>query len=77
MLDMRLYFDLTNHEYTLPDVYGIEVSDVDEARRVALDLIRKLREEDPSTADDWSGWRLSAVDPVGAVVLTLDLHSLA
>jgi hypothetical protein len=74
---MRLYFDLSNHRQTLPDVHGVEVSDVDEARQVALEIIQHLREEDPSAAQDWSGWTISAVDPAGAVVFTLDLDSAA
>ncbi len=74
---MRLYFDLKNDPYTLPDVYGVEVSDLDEARRVALEMIRTLRAEDPAAAQDWSGWQISVVDETGAVVFTLDLDHLA
>ena len=74
---MRLYFDLRNHRYTLPDVYGVEVADLDEARRVALEMIRTLRAEDPAAAQDWSGWQISVVDETGAVVFTLDLDNLA
>ena len=74
---MRLYFDLRDAEHTLPDVYGIEVSDMDAAWCVALGMIRKLREEDPAVAQDWSGWTVSAVDPTGAVVFTLNLDSVA
>jgi hypothetical protein len=74
---MRLYFDLRDSEHTLPDVYGVEVSDLDEARRVALEMIRKLRDENPSVTQDWSGWTISAVDPAGAVVFTLDLDRVA
>jgi hypothetical protein len=74
---MRLYFDLRDSEHTLPDVYGVEVSGVDEARQVALTMIRKLRQEDPAHAQDWSGWTISAVDPAGAVVFTLNLDRVA
>ena len=74
---MHLYFDLRDPEYTLPDVYGVEVSDMAEAWRVALAMIGKLRQEDPSAARDWSGWTLSVVDPAGAVVFTINLDSLA
>jgi hypothetical protein len=70
---MHLYFDLEDTEHTLPDVHGVEVSDVDEARQVTLAIIHKLRQEDPAQAHDWSGWKVSAVDPTGAVVFMLDL----
>jgi len=73
---MRLYFDLRDRQFTLPDVDGVEVSDVDEAECVALSMIRKLRQEDPSLAQDWSGWKVSAVDPTGAVVFMLDLDAI-
>ncbi len=73
---MHLYFDLKDSEHTLPDVHGVEVSDIHEAWRVALEMTRKLRQEDPSAAEDWSGWTISAVDPFGTVVFMLDLDSI-
>jgi hypothetical protein len=73
---MRLYFDLKDSQYSLPDMNGVEVSDVDEAQRVALATIHRLRQEDPSAARDWSGWKVSAVDPAGAVVFALDLDRI-
>ena len=73
MDDMRLYFDLRDKKYTLPDVHGVEVSDLYQARRVALTMLQKLRRKDPSVAQDWSGWSLSVVDPTGAVVFSIDL----
>ncbi len=73
---MRLYFHLRTHQYTLPDVYGVEVSDVDEAWRVALEMIRTLRQEDPSAAQNWSGWKVSVVDAAGTVAFAIDLDSV-
>ena len=73
---MRLYFDLRDHQYTLPDVYGVEVAELEDAGRVALDMVRKLRQKNPSAAQDWSGWTISAVDPTGAVVFTVNLDSV-
>jgi hypothetical protein len=49
---------------------------VKKARRVALEMIRKLRQEDPSVAQDRSGWRIIA-DTTGSVVLAIDLDSVA
>src|SRR5215212_8738412 len=70
---MRLYFDLLNGGTLMPDVHGVEVSDLDEAHRAALAMIRMLRQEDPSAAQDWSGWRLDAINPAGTVVFTIHL----
>ena len=72
----RLYFDLRGHQRMLPDVHGVEVADLDEARQVALRMIRKLRQDSPTAALDWSGWTISAVDPAGAVVFTINLDSV-
>jgi hypothetical protein len=74
---MRLYFDLGDGRRTIPDVDGVEVPNLDGARRIVLDAIRELREEDPSITWDWSGWRLSVVDSAGTVVLTIDLDGAA
>ena len=70
---MRLHFDLRDKQYTLPDVHGVEVSGLDQARRVTLEMLQKLRREDPSVAQDWSGWTLSVVDPAGVVLFSIDL----
>jgi hypothetical protein len=72
---MRLYFDLSGPQYTLPDLYGVEVSDLEQARQVALEIIGKLRHVDSSVAQHWSGWKVSVVDEAGTVVLTVDLDS--
>jgi hypothetical protein len=74
---MRLYFDLRDTGMLIPDVCGIEVFDLDEARRAALEIIRTLRQENPSVAQDWSGWTMNAVDPAGAVVFAIDLDRVA
>lgn len=73
--DMRLYFDLRDKQYTLPDVEGVEVSDIAQAKRVALELVLKLHQDDASAAQDWSGWRLNVVDAAGVVVFSIDLDS--
>jgi hypothetical protein len=52
------------------------VSDMAEAWRVALEMIRKLRQEDLSTAQDWLDWTLSAVDPAGVAVFTINLAAV-
>ena len=71
--DMRLYFDLNDKQHTLPDVEGVEVSDITQARRVALEMIRKIQQQDRSAAQDWSGWTLNVVDAAGVIVFSIDL----
>ena len=73
---MRLYFDLTNSEQTIPDVHGIEVAGVEQARRAALEMIQQLRDDDPAMAQDWSGWTLRAVDAAGEVVFAIALDGI-
>jgi hypothetical protein len=71
---MRIYFNLRDKQgHILPDLEGVEVDDVDWAQRVALEMIRKLREEKTSVAQDWSGWTLNIVDDGGVVVISIDL----
>ena len=72
---MRLHFHLLDHQDSIADVEGVEVDDVDRAKAAALATLEELRQEDASTARDWSGWSLNATDPVGRVVFSLDLDS--
>ena len=72
---MRLYFDLRNDQDTLRDVEGLQVADLAQARRVASEMIQELRQEDPSLAQEWSGWTLHVTDTAGRVLFTLDLDS--
>ena len=71
--DMRLYFDLKDKQHTLPDVEGIEVSDIAQARLVALEMVRKFRQQNGSAAQEWSGWTLNVVDAAGVIVFSIDL----
>jgi hypothetical protein len=73
---MRLYFHLRDKHRSIPDSEGVEVPDVAQARAAGLEMLRELREEDPSTAQEWSGWRLEATDAAGVVVFRIDLDSL-
>ena len=73
---MRLYFDLRSDRDTLPDLAGVEVADLAQARRVAMEMIQELRQEEPSVTQEWSGWTLHVTDTAGRVLFTLDLDSL-
>jgi len=70
---MRLYFDLRSHQHTRPDYQGAEVSDLAEARRVAVATIQELWQEDPSFVQEWSGWTLNVTDTAGRVLFSIDL----
>ena len=72
---MRLHFHLVDHQDSIPDVEGVEVDDVDHAKAAALATLEELRQEDASAAQDWSGWSLTATDPVGRVVFSINLDS--
>jgi hypothetical protein len=70
---MRVYFHLKGGAETIPDLNGVEVSDLEEARVQASRTIEELRQEDPLAAEDWSGWRLEATDGRGRALFSLDL----
>ncbi len=72
---MRLYFHLRDRDHFMPDAEGVEVDDLEQARAAALEMLRELRQEDPSAARGWSGWTLDATDAAGRVVFSLDLGS--
>ena len=73
---MRLYFHLRDKHHSIPDSDGVEVPDIDHARAASLEMLRELREENPSTAEEWSGWRLEATDATGVVVFRIDFDSI-
>jgi hypothetical protein len=71
----RLYFDLVNAHETLPDREGIEVDDVAQSKAAAVAMLDELRQEDASTAQEWSGWTLHVTDAAGCILFSLDLDS--
>jgi hypothetical protein len=71
----RLYFDLVNTHDSMPDREGIEVDDVSQAKAAIVAMVDELRQEDASTAQEWSGWTLNVSDDAGRVVFSLDLNS--
>ena len=70
---MRLYFHLIDNHDSLPDLEGVEATDLAQAKTAAVDLLRELQQEDASVARDWSGWRLDIADATGAVLGSIDL----
>lgn len=69
----RYCFNLTNGEEVIHDEEGIQLSDIQAALAAAVEVIRELLAEDPSTVDEWKGWRLEIVDEAGQVIESLSL----
>jgi hypothetical protein len=74
---MRVYFHLRTEHSSIPDVQGVEVTDLEQARADALELLCDFRQEDGCAVGDLSGWTLEATDAAGRVVFWLDLDSIA
>jgi hypothetical protein len=70
---VRLYFHLKDAHEMIPDLEGVEVVGVREARIQAIRAIQELRQNDASATRDWSGWTLVVADASGALVFSLDL----
>lgn len=70
---MRCYFNLVHADRRIPDLEGIEVGDVEQARAEAQMAVAELRQEDEFTTQDWEGWRLEVTDQAGTVVFTIRL----
>jgi hypothetical protein len=70
---MRCYFNLVHADRRIPDLEGIEVDDVEEARIEARKAVDEFRLEDEFIIQDWEGWRLEVTDPAGTVLFTIDL----
>ncbi len=70
---MRVYFHLSDGTDEMRDPDGVEVSDIERARALAVTAVRELRDEDRLSARDWSAWTLTMTDASGAVLLSLPL----
>jgi hypothetical protein len=72
---MRLYFHLTNGRDVVRDEDGIDVADVDAARREAQQAVEELRQEKDFDRRTWNGWRLEVTDASGVVLVRIGLSS--
>jgi hypothetical protein len=72
---MRCYFYLTDGDETIRDDHGVEVSDLESARRLALEAIVELRAADPHLVPQGAGWTLVAFDSTGAIVFIIPLDN--
>jgi hypothetical protein len=70
---VRIYFHLKSAHTVILDPEGVEVSDPQEARVQALEVIDELRQKD---AQSWSGWTLAATDAAGSVLFMVELTSI-
>jgi hypothetical protein len=68
---MRLFFHLTNGRDLILDEDGIEVADVEKARREAQETVEELNDE--FDRRDWTGWYLEVTDPSGVVLIRISL----
>jgi hypothetical protein len=72
---MRCYFHLVNGHELIPDDTGVEVADLEMAQRQALKAIQEIRDEVSQADEDWQGWRLNIVCPLGSVLFSIRLDT--
>lgn len=70
---MRCFFHLVSNHDEIVDNAGIEVQDLESAKTQALLAIEELRAEIGTEADDWFGWRLEIVCPLGTLLHSMQL----
>lgn len=70
---MRCYFHLVSNHDEILDHAGIEVHDLESAKAQALIAVEELRAEIGTEANDWSGWRLDIVCPLGTLLHSMQL----
>ena len=73
---MRCYFNLVNAHQTLTDHHGVEVEDLDQVRRLALEAAVEMIWKGEADIAGWRGWRMEATDASGAVLFTISLGAL-
>jgi hypothetical protein len=74
---MRCYFNLADASEVIRDRIGIEVSDPEQARAEALDVIREQRQADLVAAQEWRGWHLIGIDDTGQLLFSIPLDEPA
>lgn len=72
---MRFFFHLVNGAETIPDDTGVEASDLESATACALQVICELRQDVEHDTQEWGGWHLNIVCPLGKVLATIPLGS--
>ncbi|WP_230533913.1 DUF6894 family protein [Microvirga roseola] len=72
---MRCYFHLVYGQEVIPDRTGIEVADLDAAQSLALRAVQSIREKADQVNEEWRGWQLDIVCPLGSVLLSIPLDT--
>ena len=70
---MRLYFHLTNGRIHVSDEHGVDVTDLESARRHIVDTIADLHRAPDIDPGEWNGWQLEVTTASGAVVFRISL----
>jgi len=73
---MRCYFNLVDAHQTLTDPHGVEVEDLDQVRRLALEAAVEMIRKGEADLAGWRGWQMKATDASGAVLFTISLGAL-
>ena len=73
---MRCYFNLVDAHQTLTDPHGVEVEDLDQVRRLALEAAGEMIPKGEADLAGWRGWQMKATDASGAVLFTISLSAL-
>ena len=72
---MWCYIYLTNGDETIRHDHGIEVSDGESARRLAVEAVVEYRAAHPQRVADGDGWTVVAVDASGAILFYFPLDN--
>ena len=73
---LRCHLNLVCAHQTLVDQEGVEVTDVDQARTLAIEVALDMIRTGETQIADWRGWRLEATSGSGALLFTLNLDAL-
>jgi hypothetical protein len=73
---MRVHFHLVNETQRITDFDGVDVTNLEEARSEALRAIAEYLWEEALSPTEIVTWRLEAVDVAGAVLFSVDLHTM-
>jgi hypothetical protein len=68
---MHCYYNLISSHQTIIDNEGIEVADLDEARRFAREAVAEMIQDGVAEIAHWRGWELEARDASGTVLFTV------
>ncbi len=73
---MRCYFNLIDAHQTLTDHQGVEVEDLNQVRRLAVEAAVEMIRKGEADIAGWRGWRMEATDASGAVLFTINFGAL-